>query len=44
MHQVLLWTGFVVSSYNYRTWGAYAASDDVNIPEQNLLAVESVFG
>ena len=33
----ILWlTGLVVSSYNYRLWG--------NVPMQNLLAVESVFG
>ena len=25
---------------SYRTWGAYAAGDDINIPAQNLL-VES---
>ena len=38
------WTGLVVDSYNYRMWGAYAASGDVNISTRNLLTVESVFG
>ena len=30
------WPYFIAG---YRTWGAYAASDDVNVPAQNLLEI-----
>ena len=41
-----LWpTGLVADSYSCGTWGAYAASNDINVPVQNLLLnIESAFG